>query len=120
MGGSELFNQSMNLSKEFLEGSVFGALAAVAVIFAIIFFAAFYVYHSLAWYEIAKRQKHKRPWLAWIPLVQFVLFPILAVGLGQVHGERGAQAFSVLSDLATEEQSAWNAGFAQWLVSKVL
>jgi hypothetical protein len=29
--------------------------------------AAIYVYHALVWQTIAKKLKHKYPWLAWIP-----------------------------------------------------
>jgi hypothetical protein len=27
----------------------------------------FYIYHSFAWQRIARKQKYKKPWLAWIP-----------------------------------------------------
>ncbi len=74
----EFFNESIDFSKEFLAGSVFGALATVAIFFAVVFIAAVYVYHSLAWYEIAKRKKHEKPWLAWIPFANISL--ILQMG----------------------------------------
>ncbi|NCN86275.1 hypothetical protein GW932_00420 [archaeon] len=32
-----------------------------------LFGVAIYVYHALAWQTIGKKQKYKRPWLAWIP-----------------------------------------------------
>jgi len=40
--------------------------------------AALYIYQSLAWQSIAKKLKYKKPWLAWIPIANFFLLPILA------------------------------------------
>ena len=48
-------------------GGLTGILIAIGIFIAIIFMAAFYVYHALAWSTIARKLKHKRPWLAWIP-----------------------------------------------------
>lgn len=47
-----------------------GVLAGVAfvVLFMIILIAiGLYIYHALAWQSIGRKQKYKRPWLAWIP-----------------------------------------------------
>ncbi len=49
-------------------GAFFGALVALGIVAAIVLFAAFYVYTSLAWMTIGKKLKYKRAWLAWIPI----------------------------------------------------
>jgi len=46
-----------------LSGALIGFILMILITMAI----AFYVYHSLAWYTIAKKLKYKRPWFAWIP-----------------------------------------------------
>jgi len=48
-------------------GGVIGAFLATIFILAIIFFVALYIYQAWAWMVIAKKRKHKHPWLAWIP-----------------------------------------------------
>jgi len=52
-------------------------MAAFAGIF-IIVGIALYVYYALVWMTIAKKLKYKKPWLAWIPVANFFLIPILA------------------------------------------
>jgi hypothetical protein len=52
--------------------SVFG------VIFSIIFGVAIYVYVAMAWSTIARKMKYGKHWLAWIPLANLFLIPILA------------------------------------------
>jgi hypothetical protein len=44
------------------------ALGVFAVILALIALAVIYVYTSWAWMTIARKLKHKHPWLAWIPI----------------------------------------------------
>lgn len=62
--------------------SNFGFLTTGVIIFlivlAILAFIGVYVYHALAWQRIAKRLKYKKAWLAWIPIANLFLFPILA------------------------------------------
>ena len=48
-------------------GGLFGVLIALGILIALIFITAFYIYHALAWRTIARKLKHKKPWLAWIP-----------------------------------------------------
>jgi len=52
-------------------GGVVGGFLAVMVLFGILalllFVLAVYIYHALAWATIARKMKHKRPWLSWIP-----------------------------------------------------
>ena len=50
-----------------LAGGFTALLIGLGIMVALILLAAFYVYHSLAWMTIARKLKHKRPWLAWIP-----------------------------------------------------
>src|SRR3989344_7872834 len=62
------------------DGAVWAAIAAFILI-AIVLLVALYVYHSLAWMKIAKRMKHKHPWLAWIPIAGSVM----RLQLGKFH-----------------------------------
>jgi len=39
---------------------------------------ALYVYMAMAWMTIAKKLGYDKPWLAWIPIANFFLLPILA------------------------------------------
>ncbi|VVB78661.1 Uncharacterised protein [uncultured archaeon] len=63
-------------------GSAFGGLAGVLVgailIVLIILAAAFYVYMAFVWMTIAKKLGYKKAWLAWIPIANLFLLPILA------------------------------------------
>jgi len=68
-----MWNDSLSMPKEFLLGSFLGVFTAGMIIFAILFTIAVYIYHAIAWYEIAKKQKHKKSWLAWIPFANLSL-----------------------------------------------
>ncbi len=59
-------------------GGVMGAFVALGVFLTIVFGLAIYVYFALSWQAIARKMKHKNPWLAWIPLVNIAL--ILQLG----------------------------------------
>jgi len=52
----------------FAEMAILGAIIAIAV----------YVYLAFTWMTIAKKLGYDKGWLAWIPIVQLVLLPILA------------------------------------------
>jgi len=39
---------------------------------------AFYVYWALAYMTIAKKLNYEKPWLAWVPVANLFLLPILA------------------------------------------
>ncbi len=54
--------------------AMFAAFMVVAIIIGI----ALYVYNSVIWYTIAKKLKHKYPWLAWIPFANIAM--ILQLG----------------------------------------
>ena len=58
-------------------GGLIGLLAGLIVLI-IILSIAFYVYYALVWMTIARKLKYKHPWLAWIPVAQLFLIPILA------------------------------------------
>lgn len=58
-----------------------GTLVAFGILFLIFLMAAFYVYHSLAWYAIAKKMKFKKAWLAWIPIAD----EAMKLKLGKFH-----------------------------------
>ena len=57
----------------FAGGMIGGALIALGVLVITIILAGFYVYSSLAWQTTAKKLKHKKPWLAWIPIANISL-----------------------------------------------
>ena len=62
---------------DFGVGSMIGLLAGL-IIFIVLLSIALYVYTALAWMTIARKLKYKYPWLAWIPIANFFLVPILA------------------------------------------
>ena len=54
-----------------------GAFAALGA-FAFAVGIALYVYYAWAWMTIAKKLNYDKPWLAWIPIANLFLIPILA------------------------------------------
>jgi magnesium-transporting ATPase (P-type) len=54
------------------EAAAIAALGA-ALIFGLVIGLAFYVYYSLALQTIAKKTNTENAWLAWIPIVNFIL-----------------------------------------------
>lgn len=52
----------------------FGAIGPLAAIAGVVI----YVYYAFAWMTIAKKLKYDKAWIAWIPVVQLFLLPILA------------------------------------------
>jgi len=58
-------------------GSIIGLLAGLIVVIFLVSIEL-YVYWSLVWMTIARKLKYKKPWLAWIPIAQIFLIPILA------------------------------------------
>lgn len=58
------------------------ALFSLIIAFYSIFILAIYVYTSFAFMAIAKKAKHPKPWLAWIP---FVGKPILTSQIAKMH-----------------------------------
>jgi hypothetical protein len=61
-----IFNSSIN---------IFKFLILIVVIILVIIC---YIYYSLSWAIIAKKLNYKYYWIAWIPIVNFFLKPILA------------------------------------------
>ncbi|MFA5745316.1 MAG: hypothetical protein WCX82_00735 [archaeon] len=61
-------------------GLIVGLIIAAVVVFiiALLFIIAIYIYTSWAMYVIAKKLKYKKAWLAWIPVANLFLLPILA------------------------------------------
>lgn len=53
---------------------VFGGLLSIGVLFIVLISLALYIYFAFAWYTIAKKKKHKKPWLAWIPFANISLW----------------------------------------------
>ena len=58
-------------------GGLIAFVAGFLVIFVVLFLAV-YVYGALAWMTIAKKLGYDKGWLAWIPIANFFLLPILA------------------------------------------
>lgn len=52
-------------------GGMVGFVVALGILLALVFFAALYIYHALAWQTVARKFRHKYPWLAWIPFANF-------------------------------------------------
>ena len=50
-----------------------GPMLVVMLVIMVILGIALYIYTSIAWYTIAKKLKHKKPWLAWIPFANISL-----------------------------------------------
>jgi len=58
-------------------GGVVGAIIALGIIFAVFSSIALYVYIAFTWMTIAKKLKCKYYWLAWIPVANFFLLPLI-------------------------------------------
>ncbi|MFH1649429.1 MAG: hypothetical protein ABIA93_02685 [Candidatus Woesearchaeota archaeon] len=58
-------------------GALLGAFAGMMVFFVILFIAA-YIYQAWATMVIAQKTKTKYPWLAWIPIANLFLLPMIA------------------------------------------
>jgi len=76
VGSLEIFGTEQAAS--FLAGGALAAIIAIGFFIAFLFFAALYVYTSLAWMTIARKLKNKNAWVAWIPVVNIGL--ILQLG----------------------------------------
>ncbi len=70
---------------ELLTPGVIGGFAAGLIVLLIfifiivfLFLLGVYVYYCLVWFNIAKKFKYKNAWLAWIPIANLFLMPILA------------------------------------------
>ncbi len=58
-------------------GGIAGAIIAIGVLFTVLSSIALYVYIALTWSTIAKKLKCKKYWLAWIPIANFFLLPLI-------------------------------------------
>jgi len=65
----------------FLEAGIIGFLFGIGIFISILVFAGLYVYFALAWQKIAKKVKHKKPWLAWIPFANLAMW----LQMGKFH-----------------------------------
>jgi len=66
-----------NFKEAFIGGAIggaLGALLATMIILLIVLLISLYVYFALAWYAIAKKRKHKKPWLAWVPIANIAMW----------------------------------------------
>ena len=72
MAAQEIVIDSTSLA----QGAAGGVLASVGIFLIALlglFLIGLYVYHALAWQRIAKNQKYKYPWLAWIPFANVAM-----------------------------------------------
>lgn len=58
-------------------GTIIALLAGLIVLIVLISIGL-YIYTALVWMTIARKLKYKYPWLAWIPIANIFLIPILA------------------------------------------
>lgn len=56
-----------------LFGGMLGAVIALGIMVAILFFVALYAYVAFAWMTIGKKLGYKKSWLAWIPIANFAM-----------------------------------------------
>jgi hypothetical protein len=70
--------RGVNLSPGSFGEIVADPLFWVGITLMLVFFIAVYVYFSMAWMTIARKLKHSRPWLAWIPFANIAM--ILQLG----------------------------------------
>jgi hypothetical protein len=61
-----------------LVGGAFGAMLATMLIAAVFVIFLVYVYFAFAWMTIAKKLGYKDAWIAWVPIANIFLIPILA------------------------------------------
>jgi hypothetical protein len=76
-----LSNILLNISDPNLTAGMFGGLAGLFAglfVVALIVSIALYVYIALAWQTIGRKLGYENSWIAWIPIVQLALIPILA------------------------------------------
>ncbi len=81
MAGEEMVAQLFDISGilETMFGTAFMAMLGALIVLWIIITVALYVYMALVLMTIANKLKHKDvSWLAWIPIANFFLLPILA------------------------------------------
>jgi hypothetical protein len=96
---------SMFENPDFITGGVLGGLFITMIFVAVILIAAIYVYNALAWQTIARKQKYKRPWLAWIPFANVSM----VLQMGSFHW---AWVFLFLIPIL-----GWIALFVLWIIS---
>lgn len=71
MAGEDILFNSTGLSEGVLEGALAG-LAVTVLILGFLFLIAIYVYSALAYQSIYRKSGHKKPWMAWIPIVNII------------------------------------------------
>ena len=71
---SNLSNLNASEFPQLFLGGVVGAALATFIIVAFLVFVAVYIYFALSWYAIAKKRKHSKPWLAWIPVANIAMW----------------------------------------------
>jgi len=57
-----------------LIGGAIGAALATLLFVLLLVLIALYIYFALASYNIAKKMKHRKPWLAWIPFANIAMW----------------------------------------------
>jgi hypothetical protein len=71
-------NAVQNGLEEAIANGTLWAFLAPFLLMIIVLGAVLYVYYALVWMTIAKKLKYNKPWIAWIPIVNIFLLPILA------------------------------------------
>jgi hypothetical protein len=68
------YTDVINNWEEVFAGGFLGGLLVLGIFLFILLMLAVYVYFAFSWYTIAKKRKHKKPWLAWIPFANISLW----------------------------------------------
>lgn len=74
----EIIFDSTNLYSNNVSAEIFAGVALLAIFFIFLFLVGYYVYSALAYQSIYRKSGHKRPWMAWIPVVSAI--PALQLG----------------------------------------
>ena len=69
-----MFLDAASPAEKFFLGGIFSAIIALGIIFILLILIGLYIYSSLAFYNIGKKLKYKKSWLAWIPIVNMSMF----------------------------------------------
>lgn len=74
--------QSMpSIAEAFASGFIISAIITLGILIGTLIAIGLYAYFSFCWFTIAKKQKHKHAWIAWIPFAQIALI----LQLGKIH-----------------------------------
>lgn len=68
----------IDISNSTAQNSALAFIFALGTAILVFFMLVLYIYTAWAWMSTAKKLKYKKAWLAWIPIANLFLIPILA------------------------------------------